>query len=55
MKEWTNELKKLNIGKIDADVSLKKYTTYKVGGNALCIIYPKNLEKLVKLMKFIRN
>ena len=51
---WLSELKQMDIGKIETDVSLKKYTTYKVGGIATVIIYPKNTEKLVKLMKFIK-
>lgn len=50
-----NELEKLNIGKIDANVSLKKYTTYRVGGNAKYIAYPKNTECLVKLIKYLKN
>lgn len=55
MKEWISEIKKLNIGKIETDVSLKKYTTYKVGGIASCIVYPKNIESLIKLMKFLKR
>lgn len=55
MSEWLADLKQLNIGKIEIDVSLKKFTTYKVGGTARCIIYPKSTEKLVKLMKFIKS
>ena len=55
MSEWLTDLKQLNIGKIETDASLKKFTTYKVGGKARCVIYPKNTEKLVKLMKFIRS
>ena len=55
MKEWLNNLKKLNIGKIEVDVSLKKYTTYKVGGIATCVVYPKNIDCLIKLMNFIKH
>lgn len=55
MSEWLTDLKQLNIGKIETDASLKKFTTYKIGGKARCVIYPKNTEKLVKLMKFIRS
>lgn len=54
MKEWYNKLKDLNIGKIEVNVSLKKYTTYKVGGIATCIVYPKNIDCLIKLMRFIK-
>ncbi len=55
MKSWIDELKLLNIGKIEINVSLKKYNTYKIGGKAVCIIYPKNIEKLITLMKFIKQ
>ncbi len=55
MNKWINELKSLNIGKIETNISLKKYTTYKVGGKAACVVYPKNITMLVKLMKFIKR
>ena len=50
-----NELVDLNIGKIDTNVSLKKCTTYRVGGIAKYIAYPKNTESLVKLIKYLKN
>ncbi|MDD6224599.1 MAG: UDP-N-acetylmuramate dehydrogenase [bacterium] len=54
MKELIKELKKENYGKILTDVSLKEYTTYKVGGIAKAIIFPDNTEKLVKLIKKLK-
>ena len=54
MKEWITDLKQLNIGKLELNTSIKKYTTYKIGGNAACVVYPKSIEKLVQLMKFIK-
>lgn len=50
-----NELVELNIGKIDTNVSLKKCTTYRVGGIAKFIAYPKNVNSLVKLIKYLKN
>ena len=50
-----NELTELNIGKIDTNVSLKKCTTYRVGGNAKFIAYPKDINSLVKLIKYLKN
>ena len=50
-----NELVELNIGKIDTNVSLKKCTTYRVGGNAKYIAYPKDINSLVKLIKYLKN
>lgn len=55
MIKWINNLKELNIGKIEYNVSLKKYTTYKVGGTATCIVYPKNVDCLIELMRFIKQ
>jgi len=49
------ELEELNIGKIDTNVSLKKCTTYRVGGNAKYIAYPKDVNSLVKLIKYLKN
>lgn len=46
---------KYKIGKIIVDESLKKYNTYKIGGNAKYIIYPKNEEKLIILLKYIKE
>lgn len=55
MKEFLEEVKNANIGKIEQDVFLSNYTTYKVGGLASCIIYPKNIEKVVELVKLINK
>lgn len=55
MKEVIIEIEKNNIGKIEKDVFLSKYTTYKVGGLARCIVYPKNISKLVQLIKILKK
>ena len=49
------ELVELNIGKIETNVSLKKCTTYRVGGNAKYIAHPKDINSLVKLIKYLKN
>ena len=49
------ELEELNIGKIETNVSLKKCTTYRVGGNAKYIAHPKDVNSLVKLIKYLKN
>jgi len=54
MTEFIKELKKMDLGKIVTDASLKEYTTYKIGGIAKVIIYPKNIECLVKLIKKLK-
>ena len=55
MKDLIKQLKKESIGKILTDVSLKQYTTYKVGGNAKVVIYPENVEKLVRLIRILKT
>ena len=52
MKEIIEEIKLLDVGKMEEDVSLKKYTTYRCGGTARCIIYPKNVKSLINLNVF---
>lgn len=54
MTELINELKKMNLGKMVLNASLKEYTTYKVGGTARAIIYPKNIDALIILVKKLK-
>ena len=49
MNEFLMELDKMNIGKIERNASLDKYTTYRVGGVAAAIVHPKNVDCLMKL------
>ncbi len=49
------ELKKLNIGEVLENVSLKKYTTYHIGGHAIALVYPNDVYGLIELIKFLRN
>ena len=48
-----NEIKKLNVGQIKENIDLKKYTTYKVGGIGKILVLPENIEKLIKLLKYL--
>jgi len=52
---FLEEVEKNGIGKIEKEVFLSKYTTYKVGGLCSCIIYPKDVDKLIKLIKLIKK
>ena len=45
MTDVVRSIKDLNIGKVDEDCLMSKYTTYKVGGKVKAIVYPKNLCK----------
>jgi len=55
MKEIINLIDKYKIGKFLCDEPLKKYNTYKIGGIAKCIVFPKNEEKLLILLKLIKE
>jgi len=48
-------IKDNDIGKYLENVSLKKFTTYKVGGDAKIIVYPKDEKKLISLLKYIKS
>ena len=48
-----SDIKKLKVGKIIESPVMKNYTTYKVGGKAICIVIPNNINDLVKLMDYI--
>lgn len=54
MTDFIKELKKMDLGKIILNASLKEYTTYKVGGVAKVLIYPKDVDSLVKLIKKLK-
>ena len=55
MKDFFEEVEKESIGKVEKEVFMSKYTTYKVGGLALGIVYPKNVDKLVTLIKLLKK
>ena len=50
-----SEIEKLDIGRVEENVSLSKYTTYRVGGTALALVYPKSVKKLVSLIKLLNG
>ena len=49
------KLKKLKVGKIVNNPKMSDYTTYKVGGNALAIVYPNDIDDLVKLLTYLKE
>lgn len=55
MKELEKYISKNKIGKVEKNVSLKKKTSYKAGGTARIIVTPKNIEKLIELLKYIKE
>lgn len=54
MENLVELIKKNSIGKFLENVSLSNYTSYKVGGVARLIVYPKDTKKLIVLLKYIR-
>ena len=55
MNNFILELEKLNLGKIEKDISLSTLTTYKTGGIAKLVVYPNNINNLKQLLKLIRK
>lgn len=55
MKKMLEFIKRKKIGAVKEMVSLKKYTTYKVGGVAKVLVYPKDEKKLILLIKKLRD
>ncbi len=48
-------IEKLKIGKVEKNASLKKYTTYRAGGTAKVIVSPKSIDKLLELLKLLKD
>lgn len=55
MKDIIEEIRLMDIGKIEENVSLKKCTTYRTGGVARCIVFPKNVRSLSTLLGFLKE
>ena len=50
-----SDIKKLGVGKVIDKPMLKDYTTYKVGGEAICLVSPFDEESLVKLLCYLKE
>ncbi len=48
-------IEQLDIGTVLSDVDIKEYTTYQVGGHALGIVIPNDIDGLIILLKFLRE
>lgn len=55
MKEIINQIKKNKIGDYLTNASLSRFTTYHVGGVASVIVYPKDINKLITLLKILKK
>lgn len=49
------EIKKFKYGKVIENVDLSLYTTYKLKERAKLLIIPNNLDKLVRLLKYLKD
>ena len=50
-----NELKKLKCGKVLENVSLEKYTSYKLKEKAKTIVIVENVDNLIKLLAYLKE
>lgn len=55
MNNFILELEKLNLVKIEKDISLSTLTTYKTGGIAKLVVYPNNINNLKQMLKLIHK
>ena len=50
-----SDLKKLDIGKVINKPLLKDYTTYKLSGDAYCIVIPEDVDSLIETLKYLKE
>ena len=50
-----SNITKLKCGKVLENIDIKEYVTYKAGGKALCLVIPDNIDKLITLLKYVRE
>jgi UDP-N-acetylmuramate dehydrogenase len=48
-------LKRLRVGKVEKDILIKNLSTFRVGGKVDYVVYPKSIEKLIRLIKFLND
>lgn len=55
MQDTIKEIIANNLGKVLINEKIANLTTYKVGGKARAVVYPKTLDNLVSLIKLLKN
>ena len=55
MKKVVQFIKKNKIGTIKENIKISTLTTYKVGGNSKVVVYPKDIDKLILLLKYLKE
>ncbi|MBS7021559.1 MAG: UDP-N-acetylmuramate dehydrogenase [Firmicutes bacterium] len=53
--ELVQELINLKVGRVIPNVSLKEYTTYRIGGTARVLVFIDSIDSLKKLLQFLRK
>lgn len=49
------EIEELEVGTVLSNIYLKDYTTYQLEGTALGLVFPKDIEGLIILLKYLRE
>ena len=55
MEELIKFIEKNKIGRILENVEMKKHSTYRAGGKARLMVFPKDEKALIKLLKYVRD
>ena len=55
MQDTIKEIIANNLGKVLINEKIANLTTYKVGGKARAVVYPKTLDNLVSIIKLLKN
>ena len=55
LEQVISKIQALNCGNVVLNESLAKYTTYKVGGIAPCIVSPYNERELIRLLQLLKR
>ena len=55
MQDVIDYIKSKNIGEYEENVSFKKLTTYRCGGNARLVVFPFNATSLIDLIKYFNE
>ncbi|MBP3461393.1 MAG: UDP-N-acetylmuramate dehydrogenase [Bacilli bacterium] len=50
-----DKLKKLKCGKVIENANLVKYTTYKINYKADYVVYPNDIEELIKMLSYLKE
>lgn len=53
MQQWKSLLSEANVGAVLWNEPLAKYTTWKIGGPADCLVVPENKEQLAELVALL--